>query len=348
MRIAYVTPRYAPNVGGVETHVKELGERLAERGHEISVITADYTTDLPEIEEINQVTVNRLDGFSPGGAYHIAPQVAKIVRSTNADLVHAHSYHAFPLFFAALGVQDRPFVTTPHYHGGSANRIRDKLLHVYKPFGRWALQKSDTVIAVSEWEAEMLEEDFDIQSTVIPNGLNVERFESAEPEDRERPYVLTVGRLERYKGVQYAIRAMEHLPEYELVIAGSGPYREELNELVTVLGLSDRVSFEGYVDESRLPSLYAGADVFLTLSKFEAYGLTVGEALASGTPCVVRESGALIEWADRVDCVSIDDVVPIAVAKAIHQAESLSAPHSPIPKWDDVVDEIEEIYLTYT
>jgi len=340
MRILFVTHRYPPHTGGVETHVQEIATRLADRGHDVTVFSADAGSDVPSEHTDDGVRVRRFRSVSPGGVFYVAPQMALAVRRADVDVVHAHNYHAFPLFFAALGVTDERFVVTTHYHGESASGFRDVLLSFYRPFGRWAVRQADEVIAVSEWEQERLREDFDVDAMVIPNGVDVERFANAEPEERERPYLLCVGRLEEYKGVQHVIRALPELPEYDLVVAGSGPYRDELEQVAHEEEVADRVDFLGYVDDERLPGLYAGADVYVTMSEFEAYGMTVAEALAAGTPCVVREEGALEVWVNRGDVVGTN--VGQVVESVINAKRSDSK--ASIPIWLDTVRRIESAY----
>ena len=243
-----------------------------------------------------------------------------------------------------MGIGDARFVVTTHYHGASASGFRDRLLSLYRPLGRWVLQRADEVVAVSEWEADRLREDFGVEATVIPNGLNVERFENATPEERGRPYLLCVGRLEDYKGVQHAIRALPELPKYDLLVAGAGEYREELEQIARESGVSERVEFLGYVDDQRLPGLYAGATAYLLLSKFEAYGMTVGEALASGTPCVVRTGSALDDWRTNPGVVGIPDSEPGSVAQAVADIRNVDTDETKVMTWDAVVDEIEGRY----
>ena len=344
MKILQVTPRYPPHTGGVETHVKEISERLVDQGHEVVVHSADLGPDVEGWELRNGVEVHRHRGFSPGDAFHIAPGIASSVRRAEADVVHAHNYHSLPVFIAALGVTDERFVVTTHYHGESAGSVRDRLLSLYRPFGKWAVEQADEVIAVSEWEREQLREDFGVDATVVPNGVDVERFASAEPERRDRPYLLTVGRLDEYKGVQHVIRAMPELEEFDLLVAGSGPYRDELEEIAAAEGVADRVEFLGYVDDDRLPGLYAGADVYVTLSEFEAYGMTVAEALATGTPCVVRESGALVDWVDYVGCVGVSSTDPGPVSDTVRTALDAAPDSSTLATWGDVADRVGTKY----
>jgi glycosyltransferase involved in cell wall biosynthesis len=375
VRLAFVTTRYPPRTGGVEAHVAALATRFAARGHEVVVHTADAGPDVgSEVRE--GVRIHRHRGAAPGGAFHVAPGVVPAVARTDADLVHAHNYHSLPLVFAALAVSlppgGPPLVATPHYHGGSASPLRDRLLSAYRPVGRWALRRSDAVLAVSRWERDRLRRDLGVGSRVIPNGLDVERFAAArragvadggadanahadaDPAggaagtddgppgaDADRPYLLCVGRLEAYKGVQHVVRALPDLPDYDLVVAGSGPHGEALRRTAREAGVADRVRFAGYVDDADLPALYAGAAAFVTMSRFEAYGLTVAEALAAGTPCVVRPAGALVDWADRADCVAAG---PDALADAVREAAGLDAPAEPLPTWDGVADRVEAVY----
>jgi len=343
VRVVQACPRYAPHTGGVETHVQEVSERLVDRGHDVTVVTADAGEDAARRDVRNGIEIRRCRGVAPGGAFHVAPSVYRAVRRLDADVVHAHNYHSLPLLFAALATGDARFVATPHYHGGSASSWRDRLLSAYRPLGGWALRRADAVIAVSEWEAERLAQDFGVDATVIPNGLDVERFADAEPEERERPYLLTVGRLEEYKGIQHAIRALTEIEGYDLLVAGSGPYRDELERVAREEEVTDRVEFLGYVDNERLPGLYAGAEVFLNLSEFEAYGMTVAEALAAGTPCVVREAGALQDWTDVESCVGVGRPTATEVATAVRAVAGSRADAS-LTDWATVVSRLETAY----
>lgn len=344
MKILQVTPRYPPQSGGVETHVQQISERLVDRGHEVTVLTADAGSKGSHKERRNGVRIRRYRSIAPNNATHFCPQITGAVKNAHVDVVHAHNYHSFPLVFAALGVGDRRFVVTTHYHGGSASLIRDRLLSLYRPFGQWAVRHADEVIAVSNWEHGQLAADLRVDATVIPNGLDSERFAEAEPVERDRPYLLTVGRLEEYKGIQHSIRAMTDLPEYDLLIAGSGPYRDQLEQIARTEGVDDHVVFLGYVDDNELSRLYAGAEVYVTMSEFEAYGMTVSEALAAGSPCVVREAAALIDWIDRSDCLGVTSIQPLPIAQTVRKLTTQNAPTSGLPTWDDVVDRVLTCY----
>lgn len=343
MHIVQVTQSYPPSQGGVEKHVEAISTRLVSQGHKVTVVSADKGVG-DQFETRDGVTVRRHKSLSPSGAYHLAPQVASTVRECDPDVIHAHNYHALLLPFAALAVNDATFVVTPHYHGGSESGFRNQLLRLYHPIGRRILHHADTVVAVSEWERKQLQNDFAVEAQVIPNGIEIERFSTANPFEHGRSYLLCVGRLEQYKGVQHAIRAVAELPEYDLLIAGSGPYREHLENVAKQLNVEDRIQFLGYVADEDLASLYAGAEVFVTLSSFESFGLTVGEALASGTPCVVLRRGALVDWEAYDGVVGVDSPETGSVRQAVNSVCSLDVPIDEIPVWDDHVDELLTLY----
>ncbi|WP_423744947.1 glycosyltransferase family 4 protein (plasmid) [Haladaptatus sp. SPP-AMP-3] len=323
--------------------MKEISERLVERGHEVTVVTADAGSDVTNREKRRGVSVHRCRGFAPENAFHIAPGIIRAVRRAKPDVVHAHNYHSVPMLCAALAT-DAPLVVTPHYHGESSSRIRNHLLRAYRPLGRWALNEADAIIAVSEWESRRLEHDFGTTADVIPNGLRIERFTTAEPVDHSRPYLLCVGRLEEYKGVQHAIRTLTTLPEYDLLVAGSGSYRSALRRLARQTGVEEQVKFLGYVAGDRLPGLYAGATAYLLLSEFEAYGMTVAEALASGTPCVVRTGSALDDWLENPGVVPVTDLSPDSITNAISEARTSKTGTDRIISWNQVAERIERSY----
>lgn len=330
-------------MGGVGSHVAAISRRLSDRGHDVQVFAAGEQSQIQQRDGDEGVNVRRFRSISPGNAFHLTPGVASAIRDVNVDVVHAHNYHALVGLSALRGVSTERLVFTPHYHGRSASAFRNVLLKAYRPLGRRMLVGADAVIAVSEWERRKLLADFGVEARVIPNGLDVNRFADADPIARDRRYLLCVGRLERYKGVQDVIRALPELPEYDLVVGGDGPYREQLEAIAKRTGVADQVEFRGYVPDEALPGLYAGADVFLSLSVFESYGMTVAEALAAGTPCVVRTKRALADWTEEPGVVGLDTTTPASVAAAV---ETLSGRRvdTELPNWEDVTTDVLDVY----
>jgi glycosyltransferase involved in cell wall biosynthesis len=134
--------------------------------------------------------------------------------------------------------------------------------------------------------------------TVIPNGVDTDHYSpsSAHPRFAE-PTLLYLGRLKRYKGVEYGIRAVARLRQagtpVRFVVGGKGDDRERLEGLARDLGVADAVDFVGFVDEGRKIELFRRAWLHLLTSPKEGWGITVLEAAACGTPTVASDAPGL-------------------------------------------------------
>lgn len=351
VKIVQVCPRYYPDIGGVETHVREISERLVQMGFEVEVVCTNPTGRLPKYETINGVGVTRFKSFAPDDAYYFAPQIYFYLKNRIYNLIHTHSYHALPAIFAALAKGDRKLVFTPHYHRGGHTQVRDFLHKIYRPFGSKIFDRADKVICVSEYEQGLVMSDFGVPKwkiEKIPNGLNLTEFVNLKPERNGRT-LLYVGRLEEYKGVQHIISALPRLEGFELEIVGKGPYGNDLRKLADKLGVSEHIRWQSDVTREELLQHYASADVFLMLSTHEAYGITVAEALAAGTPCAVVKGGALAEFVDGEGCIGI--AVPITVDKLVEAIQRLRGVGGNIKNlpitisdWNDVTDRLINVY----
>lgn len=360
MKIAQICPRYSPDIGGVETHVKEISERLVKAGHDVEVITTDPTGKLSKQEIINGVKVIRFRSFAPGNAYYFAPQIYTYLKKHDYDVIHAHSYHAFPAFFASLGRHGGKFVFTPHYHRHGHTTFRDLLHKPYRLLGKMIFSRADFVICVSEYENKLVKSDFEVaaKTVKIPNGINLKEFKdlrqpgksSNRNVGRER-ILLYVGRLEEYKGVQYIIQSLPKLQNFRLRIVGKGPYEAELRDMVKSFGLEGRVEWLKDLSRKELLECYVDADIFLMLSSHEAYGITVAEALAAGIPCIVAKGSALDEFVDGKNCIGIENPVSKQkVTKALKENDKKernknSGIEENIMDWDEVSARIEKQYL---
>ncbi|AYK14393.1 MAG: glycosyltransferase family 4 protein [Methanosarcina flavescens] len=359
MKIAQICPRYSPDIGGVETHVKEISERLVRAGHDVEVITTDPTGRLSKRETINGVKVIRFRSFAPGNAYYFAPQIYYYLKKHNYDVIHAHSYHAFPAFFSSLGKHGGKFILTPHYHRRGHTAFRNLLHKPYKLLGKLIFFRADSVICVSEYEKKLVESDFKVatKTVKIPNGINLKEFENLRrpakgmkrKAGREK-LLLYVGRLEEYKGVQYIIQSLPELHNFQLRIVGKGPYETELRNMAKSLGVEGRIEWLKDLSRKELLKCYADADIFLMLSSYEAYGITVAEALAADIPCIVAKESALEEFVDGENCIGIENpVTKEKVVKALREFEKKerkgnSRIDKSIMDWDEVSARIEKQY----
>ncbi|HII05862.1 MAG TPA: glycosyltransferase family 4 protein [Methanotrichaceae archaeon] len=301
MKIAQVCHRYYPNVGGVERHVQEISKRLAEK-FDVEVISADRSRDRPQIEEIDGIKVTRFRSVSPNNAYFIAPQISSYIKKSDFDIVHAHNYHALPALFASFGSKNKKFVFNPHYHGVGSTPFRDLLNKPYKIVGSTIFNRSNKIICDSNYEKNLVEKNFGFKDNIeiIPSGVDLKSIRSVKPFELDEKFMLYLGRLDKYKNIQCAIKAMKYLPEdFHFYIGGKGENFSELKSMIGKLDLDSRVKLLGFVPEEDKYRWMKTCDVFVNLSGVEAFGITVLEALASGAPAIVNAEGGLSEFAEK-------------------------------------------------
>jgi glycosyltransferase involved in cell wall biosynthesis len=351
LKIAQVCPRYFPYIGGVETHVKEVSERLVEKGYEVNVLTTDSSGKLLKEEIANGVMIRRFKSWAPSEAYFFSQTLKNYLanNSDSFDIVHAHSYHAFPALYAAQTKNKNKLVFTAHYHGTGHTLFR-KLLHIpYKFLGKKIFEKADMIICVSQYEMNMVMTSFKVNEkkiVVIPNGIDSEEFVGLRRRNKNHKAILFVGRLEKYKGVQYLIMALPRLgQDVILEIVGSGPYKNSLIELAKKLNVAQRVRFSQDLPRAELLQKYVDADVFALLSQHEAYGISVAEALCAGTPCIVANASALEEWVDDENCFGIDYPIDLdELPSLLNHVMGEDIKGLEIPDWDKTTENLVSLY----
>lgn len=149
---------------------------------------------------------------------------------------------------------------------------------------------------------------------VIHNGVD-DAFAPLPHETPERQFVLFVGLRAGYKNFDLALRALAHLPEYELVCVGGGPLRAE--EFVAAApSVRNRVRHAGFVCDAELNRLYNQAVCLLYLSRYEGFGIPVLEAMRAGCPVLCTPCRAVLEVGRGALTVVCEDD-PAAVAAAV-------------------------------
>jgi len=345
MKIILVCPRFYPDIGGVETHVREIGERMVKRGHDVEVVCTDPHGIYPKKDLLNGIQITRFRCFAPHDAYFFAPQMLLYLKKCDASLIHAHGYHAFPALFAGMAAQGKKFIFTPHYHGRGHTRFRNYLLKWYDVLGRRIFYRADTIICDSEHERKLITKNFNVineKFVCIPNGINFYEFTSFKA-TRNPLKLLYIGRIEEYKGIHHIIGALPRLGEYSLVVIGKGPYEKELHNLASTLHVQHKITWKKDLSREDLIREYKSAGIFISLSSFEAFGITVAEALASGLQVIVNREGALAEFIDGGMCMGIKPSAENLEA-AIRSLQEPSVYTKKIFDWDEVVERVIESY----
>ena len=220
------------------------------------------------------------------------PHIAKLRRTFDFDVID--SYYLYPDGVAAGLLArrfDRPFLM-------SALGTDVSLIPQHRSERRMILGAVERAAAVTTVCGALRDELLELGAapdkvTVVEHGVDLELFRP--PADRaglrrsfglDGPTILSVGHLIDRKGHDLAIRAVAGLPRARLMIAGDGPRDAALRALVAELGVGERVTFLGHVDQQRLPDLYGAADIAVNCADREGIANVLLEALACGTPLV--------------------------------------------------------------
>jgi phosphatidylinositol alpha-1,6-mannosyltransferase len=245
-------------------------------------------------------------------ARFVAQTLQHAWKRRGTDVVATHLNLA-PLALAAAKISRGRFVLI--LHGDEINIASSRAR-------RFAAQQADLVVAISRATASKGRTQLGLPASivrVVPSGLDLA---IAEPRRAPSsvPQLLTVTRLdEAYKHVDGLLEAMQIAPlsSARLTIVGDGILRRALERIATGLGVTDRVSFTGRVDDETLQRLYRDSDLFVLPSTGEGFGLVYAEAMARGLPCI-GAAGCGTEEAvvDGVTGRLVDQPTPTAIAAA--------------------------------
>ncbi len=328
-RVLILSWEYPPVIeGGLARHVRKLAEALVRQGATVDVLTrgtgepsrngaSGPAAEGPlRVHRVREPGWPRdLDRFVAWVAQMNADMLAAgeaLAQENSYDLVHGHDWlvaGASAALAQRLGV---PYVTTIHAteHGRHQGWVADPPQSHIHAVERWMAHRADAVIVCSYYMRGHVADIFDIDErriAVIPNGvdpndlrpsgdLGALRREFAAPDQK---LVLLVGRLVYEKGFQLALDALPavigHIGKVRFLVAGSGTHELELKDQAERLGLSEHGTFLGWIGDDVLHSLYRIADLCVVPSIYEPFGLVALEAMASGCPCIVADTGGLRE-----------------------------------------------------
>jgi phosphatidylinositol alpha-mannosyltransferase len=331
LRIAQVSPYDFAHSGGVQRHIASLSRELQSRGHEVSIL-APCTRNEPAVD-IGDVDLRTFGRSVPvptaGSIARISFSVwhewrlKSMLENEKFDIVHIHE----PLMpmFALTASRFSPSTTIGTFHAYNEGRGRGYMLWK-KVLNRGAIRLNGR-IAVSEPAKHFANRYFKGDYTVIPNGLDVDRFSAPVP----RPSILKedamnlvfVGRVnEPRKGLRYALGAYSLLkwqyPKLRLIVVGAGVPDRESYRIMGERSLDD-VVFVGPVSEEELPGYYQHADIFLAPNTGkESFGFIIIEAMSASTPIVASNiSGFASVMTDGKEGLMFPPKDEAAMAEAI-------------------------------
>jgi phosphatidylinositol alpha-mannosyltransferase len=371
LRILQVSDAYYPFPGGVSEHMHHLSLALRERGHLVKILTGSYGEDdknyngdvirvgkviltSPKLRIFNltQLTLS----FSP--TLHL--QVRNLLRKHSFHIVHTHGPLAVNLPHLALHYSRSVNVATFHTAFIGFNFHKIGRIFFYK-----SSKKIYLAIGVSEVALRPLIEVYSMPYRIIPNGIDLKRFNPGVKPIEELVRlkgmrILFLGRMEPRKGLPLLIEALKHLkkeiPDLWLIVGGTGPLENEYKRLAQRI-LGERAIFLGYIPREKVPSLYRSVHLYTSPAVGgETFGIVLLEAMASGIPVVASNiPGYRTILRDGVNglLAEVDD--PMAYAKILKMAlinselrerlieEGLETARD--HSWERIAEEVEDAYF---
>lgn len=297
MHVVHIYKDYAPVLGGIEGHIRTLAVGLALRGLKISVVVCQPRGEcLPTEEVLQGVRVVRLPRDIDLASSAFSWRHASIVRQLQPDIIHLQMPWPPGDVISAL-LKDTPLVVSYQ-----SDVVRQKnAMRLYAPLLRHTLRRAAIIISSSPAYAQTSPwlKPWQSKIKIIPLGMHaplradnalIALWRTRIP----APFLLWVGRMRYYKGLQYAIEALAQLPnDIKLVLVGTGTVQHELMTQVEQAGLVHRVMWLGDCSDADIAALHALARIFVFPShlRAEAFGLSLLEALAAGVPAISCEIG---------------------------------------------------------
>ena len=296
MRIGIVCPYSWDIPGGVQAHVKDLAEKLIGMGHEVSVL-APGDDDEPGLPPYVVVAGKAMPIPYNGSVARVqfglvsAARVRRWLRDGDFDVVHVHEPAPPSLSLLTVMIHDGPLVATFH-----AATVRSRFLSMFETALQPFMEKLSGRIAVSPAARKVIVEHLDADAVVIPNGVDVAQYSSAEPLPGYPRSGGTVGFIGRYdeprKGMDVLVEAFEQLvptrPDLRLLVAGRGEAEDFVDKLPRAV--APHVTLLGQVSDADKARLLRSVDVYCAPNTGqESFGVILLEAMAARTPIVASD-----------------------------------------------------------
>ena len=364
MKIAILVLLFPPKwLAGTEIATHNIASHLAQRGHEVHVITSRDrglpTESSEQGFQIHRVGFPRVRVF---GLMAFCMAAVLKVRRLNPDIVHQQDVKLGAVGFMAKKLLRRPWVVW-----GQGSDVY--LPWTFKrPISKLVLKNADAVIALT---ADMKAEMCKICSRgidVIPNGVDLERYEALPSKvairaelglDDDDRIAVFVGTLRPVKGVKYLIEAMSIIKHRcataRLLLVGDGEERQSIEGMVKELNLEDTVTFLGRMSNDKVPKHMAASDVFVLPSLSEGFPVTVLEAMATGLPVVASRvrglpeiiedgrNGFLVE-PKRPDQIADRVLVLLADSGLRQEVAAINREKARQYSWENTVEQVEAVY----
>jgi phosphatidylinositol alpha-mannosyltransferase len=362
LKIGIVSPYGYPHPGGVNEHVRFTYEAMRRMGHDVRIITSKYGRQRESEGDVIRLgtgwaaPANGSVGRVTLGL-NFKRQTREVLDEHRFDILHFHEPLVPFLSPAMLDASDTVNIGTFHAFGGFSPSY-----WIGAKFAGWLANKLDGRIAVSGAARHFINRYFPGEYRIIPNGVDLEKFQQAEPYEELRDgtlNILFVGRLEDRKGLTYLLQGYHRLRkrhvDARLLVIGSGPKLREYRRFVGLRGIRD-VEFLGRVSDEEKVRYFASADIYCAPNTGqESFGIVLLEAMAAGVPIVASDIHGFKRVVERnVQGLLVEPRNPRALAAALyalgrdadlrHEMGEAGRVRAPEFSWDRVTEQIVDFY----
>ena len=315
MKILLLTYELPPVGGGGGRIAQDIAEKLAQRGHEIVIITS-HLKGLPKEEildggiKIIRVPSLRKEAFRAGfltmGAYILSAFWAgsRLISIWRPDAIHVH--FAVPtgvLAWALSKLNKIPYLLTAHLGdvpGGAPEKTGKWFKWVF-PFTKAIWRDAAKVVAVSEFTRHLALKHYPVEIEVIHNGVDIKALNPGEIKIQSPPRITFAGRLMKQKNPIQIINTLAKLKdlEWDYVLLGDGPLRAEVEEEIAKYNLQDRFTLLGWVTPEDVIDWFGKSDILFMPSLTEGLPVVGVQALAMGLAMVVSNIGGFVDLVDE-------------------------------------------------
>ena len=297
LKIAYVLDDGLDVPNGVQQYILSVGEWMQGHGHEVHYIVGE--TKRRDIKNIHSMSRNIKIKFNGNIGTMPLPvkkvRLRKLLKEENFDILHIQM--PYSPFFAHKLIKLAPLETSVvgTFHIAPNNNIVSIANFGLGLWLRSSLNKFDKFLSVSPAAQSFAKKTFKIDSEVSPNVIDYELFNSANKYsdyDDGKLNILFLGRLVPRKGCLQLLKAVNKIKDldssFRLIVCGSGPLQNQLNDYVKLNNLSEIVEFKGFVAEKDKLRYYKSADIAVFPSSGgESFGIVLIEAMSSGNTAIL-------------------------------------------------------------
>lgn len=330
-KILHIPNYYPPHIGGIEDVCYSIVTGLPEYKHQVLCFNDKPLTEDADYEGVKVIRCGTLKKlFSQSVSLSYFKELKKVFKEFDPDIVHFHTPNPLGSIYLLMSLPKKVKLIV-HWH---SDIIEQAFLYLfYRPFEKRLLKRADKIVVTSptyiegskplaSWQDKLL---------VVPNTVNIEKFRIKDGDKEaiekiksgygQKKILFTFGRHVPYKGLSYLIEAIPQISdEAVIVIAGRGPLTNKLKSACS----STNVYFTGRLSQDELRHYLYAADVFLfpSITRNEAFGIALAEAMYCGLPAVtftIPASGVNWVCPDMETGLEVENRNSQALAEAINR-----------------------------